>query len=73
MSDDSKRKFHVFALAMQEEANLYETIQKIVEATEDRDLANKIIQEKYSADLEAAMTKSKAAWKEWQKSIIDSK
>ena len=69
MSDDTKRKFHVFALAMQEEANLYEAIQKVFEATEDKDLANKIIQEKYSADLEAAMAKSKAAWKEWQESI----
>lgn len=69
MEENSHRKFHVFVMAMQEEAELYETIQKIFETTEDKEEAANIVYEHYAADLEEAMQKSKAAWQEWQEEM----
>ncbi len=66
---DAKRKFHVFALAMQEEAQLYEALQKLLDITKDKEEAARMIHEHYAKDLEEAMAKSKAAWQEWQEEM----
>lgn len=68
---DIKRKFHTFIMAMQEEAKIYEAIQKIFEITEDKIEAANIVHEHYAKDLEAAMDKSKQAWLEWHASMPD--
>ena len=66
MSEQVKHKFHTFLMAMQEEASLYEGIQKVFEITKDKEEAAKMIHERYAKDFEAAMDKSKAAWLDWQ-------
>lgn len=66
---DIKRKFHTFIMAMQEEANIYEAIQKIFEITEDKLEAANIVHKHYAKDLEEAMDKSKKAWLEWQEGM----
>lgn len=56
---------------MQEEAKIYEAIQKIFEITEDKEEAANIVHKHYAKDLEEAMEKSKAAWLEWQAAMPD--
>lgn len=66
---DVKRKFHNFVMVMEEEARLYEAVQKVFEVTEDKEEAAKIIHEHYARDLEEAMENSKKAWLEWQEAM----
>ena len=69
MPDDIKRKFHNFIMVMEEEARLYEAVQKVLEATPDKEQAAKIVYERYAKDLKQAMEKSKIAWLEWQSAM----
>jgi len=68
---DIKRKFHTFIISMQEEAKIYEAIQKIFEITKDKEEAANIVHEHYAKDLEEAMGKAKNAWLEWQEAMPD--
>lgn len=69
MTDDIKRKFHNFVMVMEEEARLYEAVQKILEENPDKQKAAAIVYERYAKDLETAMNKSKVAWLEWQSAM----
>ena len=66
MTDDIKRKFHNFVMVMEEEARLYEAVQKVLEEVPDKEQAAKVVYQRYAKDLKVAMEKSKIAWLEWQ-------
>lgn len=69
MTEDIKRKFHNFVMVMEEEARLYEAVQKVFETTKDKEEAANIVHEHYAKALEEAMEKSKAAWLAWQETM----
>lgn len=69
MSDEITRKFHNFVMIMEEEARLYEAVQKILEENSDKGKAAQIVYERYARDLETAMKNSKIAWLEWQSAM----
>ncbi len=66
---NTKRKFHEFIIAMQEEASLYERIQKVLQEASDPVAAENIVRERYAEDFEAAMVRAKAAWQAWKDSV----
>lgn len=69
MSEDIKRKFHTFIMAMEEEARLYEQVQEVVLNTADKLEVAQIVYDRYAKSLEESMKKSKQAWEDWQNSM----
>jgi len=69
MPNNIKRKFHNFVMVMEEEARLYEAVQKVLEENPDKEKAAKLVYSRYAKDLKSAMEKSKIAWLEWQSAM----